>query len=133
MQYLLDANICIFYLRGLLNLDAFIREKGLENWYISEITVFEFKFGADNSSNPKKSHDAVDKFVQGISIIPIYRSVQKYAEYKVKFRKNGTPMHDEFDLLIGVTALENILILVTDSTKDFTHFKKLKLENWFSK
>lgn len=42
-------------------------------------------------------------------------------------------MHDEFDLLIGVTALENILILVTDSTKDFTHLKKLKLENWFSK
>jgi tRNA(fMet)-specific endonuclease VapC len=66
MQYLLDTNICIFYLRGLLNLDAVIREKGLENCYISEITVFELKFGAENSSNPKKSHKAVDKFVQGI-------------------------------------------------------------------
>lgn len=133
MQYLLDTNICIFYLRGLLNLDAVIREKGLENCYISEITVFELKFGAENSSNPKKSHKAVDKFVQGISIIPIYSSVQKYAEYKVKFRKNGTPMHDEFDLLIGVTALENKLILVTDNIKDFKYFDKLKLENWFSK
>lgn len=42
-------------------------------------------------------------------------------------------MHDEFDLLIGVTALENKLILVTDNIKDFKYFDKLKLENWFSK
>lgn len=132
MQYLLDTNICVFYLRGLLNLDDVIKEKGLENCYISEITVFELKFGAENSVNPKKSHQAVDEFIQGLSIIPIYSCVQKYAEYKVKLRKNGTPMHDEFDLLIGVTALENKLILVTDNTKDFKYFDKLNLENWYS-
>lgn len=132
MQYLLDTNICVFYLRGLLNLDDVIKEKGLENCYISEITVFELKFDAENSVNPKKSHQAVDEFIQGLSIIPIYSCVQKYAEYKVKLRKNGTPMHDEFDLLIGVTALENKLILVTDNTKDFKYFDKLNLENWYS-
>lgn len=133
MQYLLDTSICVFYLRGLLSLDDVIKEKGLENCYISEITVFELKFGAENSINPKKSHTAVDKFVQGLSIIPIYSCVQKYAEYKVKLRRNGTPMHDEFDLLIGVTALQNNLVLVTDNTKDFKYFDKLNIENWTSK
>lgn len=40
-------------------------------------------------------------------------------------------MHDEFDLLIGVTAIENQLTLVTDNTKDFKNFEELTFENWF--
>jgi len=107
MQYLLDTNICVFFLRGKLNLDDIIKEKGIENCFISELTIFELKYGAENSDNPKKSHQAVDRFVKGLSIIPILGSVKKYAETKVYLRKNGTPMHDEFDLIIGVTALSN--------------------------
>lgn len=42
-------------------------------------------------------------------------------------------MHDEFDLLIGVTAVENDLIMVTDNTKDFSHIKGIKLENWIKR
>lgn len=133
MQYLLDTNICVFFLRGKLNLDQIFREKGVENCFISELTVFELKFGAENSQNPKKSHQAVANFINGLSVIPIYGVVNKYAEEKVKLRKNGTPMHDEFDLIIGVTALVNNLTLVTDNTKDFKNFNNLKLENWFER
>ena len=133
MQYLLDTNICVFFLRGKLNLDEIIREKGISNCFISELTVFELKFGAENSDNPKKSHEAVDKFISGLSIIPIIGSVEKYAEIKVKLRKNGTPLHDEFDLIIGVTALANKLTLVTDNIKDFKNIGNLKIENWFDR
>jgi tRNA(fMet)-specific endonuclease VapC len=130
MQYLLDTSICVFFLRGKLNLDKIINEKGLENCFISEITVFELKYGAENSDDPKKSHRAVDKFVKGLTIIPIFGIVDQYANNKVLLRKNGTPMYDEFDLIIGVTALTNEMILVTDNIKDFRHIKNLKLENW---
>jgi tRNA(fMet)-specific endonuclease VapC len=41
MQYLLDTNICIFFLRGKLNLDELIMVRGRENFFISEITVVE--------------------------------------------------------------------------------------------
>lgn len=133
MQYLLDTSICVFFLRGMHDLDKVIKEKGLDNCYISEITVFELKFGAENSDNPKRSHKAVDKFIQGLSIIPIYGCVKKYAQQKVRLRKNGTPMHDEFDLLIGVTAIENQLTLITDNTKDFMNFEGLTLENWITR
>jgi len=130
MQYLLDTNICIFFLRGKLNLDETIRKKGLENCFISEITVFELKFGAENSDNPKKSHKSVDKFVKGMTIIPIFGIVDQYSKTKVHLRKNGTPLHDEFDLIIGVTAVANEITLVTDNIKDFRHIKNLKMENW---
>lgn len=133
MQYLLDTNICIFFLRGQFKIDEIIREKGVKNCFISELTIFELKYGAENSNNPKKSHDAVDKFINGLNIIPILSSVEEYAETKVYLRKNGTPMHDEFDLIIGVTALANKLTLVTDNVKDFKYIKKLKIENWIER
>lgn len=129
MQYLLDTNICVFFLRGKFNLDEIIKQKGKENCFISEITVFELRFGAENSDNPEKSHKAVDLFVNGISIIPIYSSIKKYAKEKVRLRKSGKPINDEFDLLIGVTASENKLVLVTDNERDFENLEK----NWFRK
>lgn len=131
MQYLLDTNICIFFLRGLLDYDIILKDKGLDNCYISEITVFELRFGAENSKNQEKSHKAVDRFIQGLSIIPIYGCAKKYAEEKVRLRKNGTPINDEFDLLIGVTAIANQLTLVTDNIKDFKFLNELNVENWY--
>ncbi len=119
MQYLLDTSICVFFLRGKLKLDDIIKEKGRENCFISEITVLELRFGAENSVNSLKSHKSVDAFVNGLSIIPIYGSIKRYAKEKVRLRKIGKPINDEFDLLIGVTAIENKLTLVTDNVKDF--------------
>ena len=133
MKYLLDTNTCIFFLRGKLNLNETIKEKGLENCFISEITVAELRFGAENSENPAKSNRAVDSFISGISIIPIFGSIKRYAKEKVRLRKLGTPINDEFDLLIGVTAVENKLTLVTDNSKHFDSIAGIKLENWFKR
>jgi tRNA(fMet)-specific endonuclease VapC len=130
MQYLLESCICVFFLRGKLRLDEIIREKGTENCFISEITVFELRYGAENSENPTKSHKAVDLFVSGISIIPIFGSIKKYDKEKVRLRRLGKPMHDEFGLLIGVTAIENKLTLVTDNESYFQNLNDIKIENW---
>lgn len=71
MKYLLDTSTCVFFLRGKLNIDDHIREKGRENFFISEITIAELRYGAENSDNPSKSHKAIDSFLNGLSIIPI--------------------------------------------------------------
>jgi len=133
MLYLLDTSICVFFLRGRLNLDKIFLDRGVENCYISELTIFELKYGAQNSVNPKKSHEAVNRFVGGLKVMPILGIAEKYAEVKVQLIKNGTPMHDEFDLIIGVTALQNNLTLVTDNVKDFRFIEGLKIENWMSR
>ena len=133
MRYLLDTSICIFFLRGKLNLDKTIRNVGLENCYISEITVAELRFGAENSNDPIKSHKAVDVFLKGIIVLPILGCIKRYAIEKVRLRKIGKPINDEFDLLIGVTAIENQLVLLTDNEKDFKHLDKINIENWFER
>ena len=133
MPYLLDTSICVFFLRGKLDLNKTMKEEGRENCYISEITIFELYFGAENSDNPVKSHKAVDDFINGLSIIPIYGSIKRYAKEKVRLRKMGKPMNDEFDLLIGVTSVENKLTLITDNITDFVHIENIKIENWFKR
>lgn len=133
MKYLLDTSTCVFFLRGKLNIDDHIREKGRENFFISEITIAELRYGAENSDNPSKSHKAIDSFLNGLSIIPIFGSIRRYAKEKVRLRKTGKPIHDEFDLMIGVTAVENKLTLVTDNIKDFERVDGIKIENWFKR
>lgn len=133
MGYLLDTSICVFFLRGKLNLDKMVKEVGLDNCYISEITVAELRFGAENSDDTVKSNKAVDIFLKGLTIIPIFGSIKRYAIEKVRLRKIGKPINDEFDLLIGVTAIENQLILVTDNVKDFKLLNGIQIENWFER
>jgi len=130
MKFLLDTSICVFFLRGKLNLDDYIKQKGRENCFISEVTIAELRYGAENSDNPAKSHKAVDTFLNGLSIIPIFGCIRRYAKEKVRLRKAGKPIHDEFDLMIGATAIENKLTLVTDNLKDFERLDGIKIENW---
>ena len=130
MTYLLDTNICVFWVRG----NGAIRQKfdavGMEECCISEATIFELRFGAENSKNPTKNHSVVDRFLIGLTILPIANVVMRYAKEKTRLRKLGTPLHDEFDLIIGVTAVEYGYMLVTDNTKPFERIENIQLENW---
>lgn len=123
----------MFFLRGKLDLDKIVKEKGRENCYLSEITVVELRYGAENSDNPTKSHNAVDAFLDGLTVIPIFGCIRRYAKEKVRLRRIGKPMHDEFDLLIGVTAIEHKLTLVTDNAIDFHLLDQIIIENWFER
>ena len=46
-MYLLDTNICIYYLKGQYNIDQKIQSAGEKNCFISELTVEELKFGVE--------------------------------------------------------------------------------------
>jgi len=130
MKYLLDTNICIFYLRGKLDFNRLVEEPWRDVCCISEVTVLELRYGAENSNHPPKHHQAVDLFLNGLSVLPIRKAIDTYAKEKVRFRKIGMPMHDEFDLIIGASAISNNLILVTDNVKHFINFDSIKIDNW---
>ena len=128
-KYLLDTNICIYFLKGQFNLNKKIEKAGLSNCYVSEITIAELKFGAENSENQEKNRKTVDQFVSKFTIIPIFNSLGIYAKEKTRLRKKGLPL-DDFDLLIGATAISNNLTLVTRNVSDFERLKGIDIENW---
>ncbi len=49
MTYILDTNICIYWLKGNKNIEAKALEVGLETLSISFITLCELYFGAYKS------------------------------------------------------------------------------------
>jgi len=131
-QYLLDTDTCIHFLRGKFNIADKIDEVGRENCFVSEITIAELFFGAANSQRPEKHYSDVEAFEHSFAILPIYDVLKAYAEEKMRLRKAGTPIA-EFDLLIGITARENELILVSGNHKHLYRIKGLALEDWTKK
>ena len=133
--YLLDTNICAFYLRGKFDVDKRIDQVGWENCYISEITMLELKMGAELSMRK----DGIDrsaqlnKFLSDIQILPINEAIDIAAKEKVRLRLEGTPCDDNFDLLIACTAIANDMVCVTENTKDFVRFQGIQLENWIAR
>lgn len=128
-QYLLDTNICIYFLKGLYDLDNKIEQAGVEHCFISEITIAELKFGADNSGNPARNLKTVKDFQRKFTILPIFSALDIYAKEKTRLRKRGALL-DEFDLLIGATAITNNLVLVTKNISDFERLNKIQIVDW---
>lgn len=100
-NYLIDTNICIYYIKGKFDLKKKFEKVNPDNCFISEITLAELKFGVENSEKKEKNQKVLDNFLTGIKIVPIFHSLDLYAKEKAQLRKAGTPI-DDFDLLIGV-------------------------------
>lgn len=130
--YLLDTNVCAFYLRGKYDIDKAIDRVGWDNCYISEITMLELKIGVELA----RQKDGVDRsaalngFFNEIKVLPIADAIDFAAKEKIRLRLKGTPIEDNFDLLIGATSVVYELVLVTENIKDFKNISKIKIENW---
>ena len=116
-------------MKGMHNLDKKFKSVKVENCYISEITLAELKFGVENSKNPEKNNLALLNFLSGIQILPIFEAIDLYAKEKARLRKSGRTI-DDFDLLIGCTAAELNLIMVTNNEAHFQNISDIRIENW---
>jgi tRNA(fMet)-specific endonuclease VapC len=50
VKYLLDTNIVVHFLRGAYHLDDKMRAVGIQNCFVSEITLLELEYGVANSA-----------------------------------------------------------------------------------
>jgi tRNA(fMet)-specific endonuclease VapC len=128
-QYLLDTNICIYYIKGSYNLKEKFQQIGPENCFISEITLAELKYGVANSQREQKNQQALNDFLSGIQVIPIFKALDTYASEKTRLRQEGN-LIDDFDLLIGSTAVTFDMIMITNNTKHFSRITGIQLEDW---
>jgi tRNA(fMet)-specific endonuclease VapC len=74
----------------------------------------------------------IDDFAENITIIPIFDCIDFYAKEKARLKKSGN-LVDDFDLLIGCSAVSNNLILVTDNEKHFNRIEKITIDNWIKR
>lgn len=127
-KYLLDTCICIALIKKEPEVVQRIREVGVSNCFISELTLAELYFGAYKSG--RKGHfDDVD-YIRGLfKLCPISNSLRTYGDIRWYLESKGMKL-DSMDLLIGSTALQEDLILVSGNIRHFERIPALRLENW---
>jgi tRNA(fMet)-specific endonuclease VapC len=128
-KYLVDTNICAYFFNGQFNLKEKIRQIGFENCLVSEITIAELKYGIAKSTKKEKNMQVLDIFQSKIHVLPIFPALDVYASEKARLKTKGKIL-DDFDLLIGATAIYYDLTLVTKNLSDFERLNGIVLEDW---
>ena len=128
-QYLIDTDICIFFLQGKFGIKDKVKDAGVDNCYISEITIAELTFGAYYSSNFEKHIVEIKQIEDLFQVIPIYDAIFYYGKEKARLKKAGLLIPD-FDLLIGTTAIAKNMIMATNNENHLSRIVGIKIENW---
>jgi tRNA(fMet)-specific endonuclease VapC len=102
---------------------------GTKNCYISEITVAELYFGLAKSSEKQRKMEDIREVQRLFRVIPVYSSFKEYGEIRQTLEHTGLRV-DQFDLLIGATAIHHKMTLVTSNLKHFERIQGLEIENW---
>lgn len=130
MSYLLDTNICIYWLKGNNNIERKAIEVGLNNLSISFVNLSELFYGAYKSEKITDNLKAVRDLVKKLEFIESNEEVcETFGDLKALLEKEGSII-DDADLFIAACALVNEYTLVTNNEKHFSRIKGLKLENW---
>lgn len=128
-RYLLDTNICVSLLKDAYNIRQRIMDVGISNCYVSEITIAELFYGASKSRRKEERIKDVLEILKIFKVLPIYHSLELYGDVKAHLEFSGMRI-DDFDLLIGTSAVFANMVMVTGNTKHFARIPNITLENW---
>lgn len=129
MKYLLDTNVLIAMFRKQHGIRESILQVGVNNCFVSEVTIAELKVGAYKTNDPRQWRE-VKETSDAFSIIPITASdFDLYARNRALLENQGARI-DSFDLLIGSSAVNNGLAIVTHNKKHFARIPNLQIEDW---
>lgn len=129
--YLLDTNICIYLLKGQRGIVEKIEVTGCDNCFITDVTLAELWFGAYNSNRIEQQKRGISYLEQLFNVISIKDSVELFGSNKAYLKSMGTII-DDFDILIGSTAIKHNLIMVTENVKHLSRLPGILVENWAS-
>jgi len=131
LKYLVDTDWIIRFLRGQKRTVEILSRLYDEGFAISIISFSEVYEGIYRFEGVKREEleENFQDFLTGIQILNIDENIARiFAESRAELRKENQ-LIDNFDLLIGSTALYYNLELLTDNVKHFERIKNLKLRS----
>lgn len=106
-----------------------LREIDIKQCYVSDISIAELTYGAYHSDRVQDNLDLLRTFIGQIHVVPFSKGIDEYGKQKDMLVKAGL-MIEDFDLLIGCTAVSLDMIMVTDNVKHFSRINGISIENW---
>lgn len=129
-MYLLDTDTLIYFLKG--NATVIGNFKACANMpkAISVISYGELVYGSRRSERILENLAKVHRLAELYPIVDVTRAVMdSFGEIKAQLVSGGKTI-DDFDLLIGCTALVLNYAVVTNNTKHYEKIPGLKIVNW---
>ena len=132
LRYLLDTNLCIRLLRD--------RPPGLRARFNAEadalctstVVLAELLYGAERSSTPIESRQAVERFVAKLDVLSFDANAAAHAaEIRAQLERRGM-MIGGYDLLIADHARSLGLVVVTGNLGECGRVEGLRCENWLA-
>ncbi len=127
--YLVDTDWVIEYLHDNPVVVQRLQRLDAGQMAVSPITLAEVYEGVYGSVDPAGSEAGFRKFLTRVTIVGIDdETCQLFGKERGRLRAAKT-LIDDFDLLIGATALRHGLTLLTNNRKHFARIKNLVLES----
>ena len=131
MSYLLDTNICIYYLKGTY---PALRDKMLSvhpsDIKIPAVVKAELLYGAEKSVKRDENMAKAYAFLMPFEIAPFGDAASVYySSIRASLEKEGKPIGPN-DLFIAAIAQAEKAVLVTNNIKEHQRISGIRLENW---
>ncbi len=118
-RYLIDTDWVIHYLNDHAAIVKRLNELKTEGLALSVISLAELYEGVYYSTDPEGNERDLNDFLQGVELIGIDEETsKKFGKERGRLRATGKTIGD-FDLLIGVTAIQHNLTLFTNNVRHF--------------
>jgi tRNA(fMet)-specific endonuclease VapC len=132
VKYLLDTDICVYWLKKDDCIEQNAISVGLENIAISFMTLSELYYGVHKSQRVDENLSAISILTAKISVIESNAQIcARFGKLKVFLEKQGMII-DDADLFIAACVLTTEATLVTNNTRHFKRIEELRLQNWSS-
>jgi tRNA(fMet)-specific endonuclease VapC len=129
LAYLVDTDWAIHWLHCNERIQQRVEELRGEGLAISAVSLAELWEGVHYSRDPQESERQLHDFLRRVSFIGIdAETCRLFGKERGRLRAVGKRIGD-FDLLIGVTARQHELTLLTNNRRHFENIESLRIKS----
>jgi tRNA(fMet)-specific endonuclease VapC len=129
LSYLLDTDWAVHWLHSNERIRQRMQELRGQGLALSAVSLAELWEGVHYSRDPLQSEQGLNDFLRRVSFVSIDEETCKlFGKERGRLRAAGKRVAD-FDLIIGVTARQHELTLLTNNRRHFENIEGLRIES----
>jgi tRNA(fMet)-specific endonuclease VapC len=129
LSYLVDTDWAVHWLHSNERIRQRMQELRGQGLALSAVSLAELWEGVHYSRDPLQSEHGLNDFLRRVSFVSIDEETCKlFGKERGRLRAAGKRVAD-FDLIIGVTARQHELTLLTNNRRHFENIEGLRIES----
>ena len=130
MNFILDTDTTVYWLKGDKDIEAKIIAVGLVNVRTTILSCCELYYGAYKSRRIEQNIKAIEELKAKITVVHTSEKVDKiFGKIKADLEKQGTRL-DDSDIFIASIVIAEQGTLVSNNVGHFQRIQDLHVENW---